>query len=193
MVFNVNFLWGDRSESNLNSQENHVNTIQELADNGHFMTREIYLEYSMIPAIGQPISLLTAYIEQRYSTEQIKYGEEDYYEAIVMITQFYQHAGTVCFEQYIFDTTSNLIYSKNKFGFGFYQYPDSVNWVYENTFYFNQNDLIKAVYQKEEVDVSDQKINYSGIRRLERSQFLMDIFDNFKILAPPIFTEYLMR
>ncbi len=114
-------------------------TVVKMIKNGELKRRETRKEYPVIPGIGTPVSKIIIY----YDMKHIKETEYDY--RVRKIENYYQHAGNVLYEEWVYLPTKEMIFYHGKKGIGNIDEPSGVEWSYTERYYFRNRKPLKVM------------------------------------------------
>ena len=148
--------------------------VTEKINNRTLYLRDININYEVIPAIGSPASRLNIY----YDMIPVETEDTVHYDIkTIKIENYFQFAGNAIYEEYLYNTKGELLFYFAAKGFGDVFDPESVDWQYEESFYFWNNELVRVVYGQQGMDYPEgQDIKEGDVRLKQAEYFLNDVF-----------------
>jgi len=183
LILLTSFLYSQDKER-ISDIQDHALEILERVENSGYVSREFYIEEGTIPAIGQPQSRMFVYYEQDYSESH------ELIETPVAIENYYQYAGNLAYEIYIFCDSENSFYCLGKCGHGSIDRLDNCEWNYEDIYIFDESKLIYYESLLDNFDINNNIIQKKATRRLEQFKSLIGIINTINIPSPPVFEEF---
>jgi hypothetical protein len=123
-----------------------INKIRQYYDDiakritaGTLHRRECVIEYPVVPAIGVPVSRIVIYYDM------IDAGQGGYRMPVIKIEHYYQHAGSVFYEECLYSQEGDPVFCYTRSGIGDATDPVSVKWNQEARYYFSRNQAIRVM------------------------------------------------
>lgn len=120
--------------------------------NGELYRRELRIEYWVVPGIGTPVSLVTAY------DDMLDLGEGDYMFSLLKLDHYYQHAGMAFREEFLYAGSGEPVYCRSLRGPGDINQPEDIEWNTVVEHYFSAGKAIKIVTDGEELESPDEEM-----------------------------------
>ena len=112
---------------------------KRLVSGGQLNTQEITATLLVIPGIGSPVQHAVFY----HALDEGPSGETDF--SLRLITYYYQHAGRLFYEEFLFDEAGELIFYFAEQGNGDIYQPEETVWNDGERYYFSGGKLIRKL------------------------------------------------
>jgi len=162
-------------------REHYSETLKKIKT-GSLYQRELNLAYPVIPGAGPAASRVRIY----YDIPEGHDGEFEY--GIVRVENYYQHAGRVFYEEYLFNPKGELMFYYGRRGSGDINRADGIYWNYDERFYFWGDTLVRTIYGQEMHDRPVAAEIKKGTIRLKQAQDIREKYCQVLFPAPLVFT-----
>ena len=122
------------------------NEILKKIKNGSIYKREIRITYPVIPGVGPAASKVNIYYDMPEGMD----GRYEY--DILRIENYYQHAGKMFYEEFVYNRKSELMFYFGRRGTGDIGRTESADWSAEERIYFWNGKPVRVQYGPEAID-----------------------------------------